>query len=125
MNDLPNLSGEHTALVTKADTAISLGSGSVPVLATPRLIAWLEAAAVAALAGDLQEGTTSVGMHVDVRHLAPTPVGGSVRAVATVTAAEGSIVTFEVEASDDHRRIATGMHTRAIVDVQRFLSRLG
>jgi len=115
--------------VTDADTAMALGSGDVPVLATPRVIAWLEAATVAALASTLDATSTSVGTRVEVEHLAASPVGATVVARAAVSYVEGRLVRFEVAA--EHRLgdappvvVATGRITRVILDRARFLSRL-
>ncbi len=126
MNDAitPGAGGTHSAVVGDTDTAIALGSGSVPVLATPRLVAWLEAAAVAALTGSLPDGSTTVGTHIDVRHLAATAVGKTVRVVARVRSVEGRTIEFDLEADDDRTRIAEGVHTRVVVDEARFLARL-
>ncbi len=126
MNDAitPGAGGTHSAVVGDADTAIALGSGTVPVLATPRLVAWLEAAAVAALTGSLPDGSTTVGTHIDVRHLAATAVGKTVRVVARVRSVEGRTIEFDLEADDDRARIAEGVHTRVVVDEARFLARL-
>lgn len=119
-----DLSGVHSAVVRDDDTAIALGSGSVPVLATPRLVAWLEAAAVAAVAGAIEDGSTTVGTLIDLQHLAPTAVGRPVEAHATVTSFDGRTMEFELSAIDDRTTIATGRHTRVIVDVERFAGRL-
>jgi predicted thioesterase len=115
--------------VTEADTAMALGSGDVPVLATPRLIAWLEAATVACLASSLDPTATSVGTRVEVEHVAPSPVGASVVARASVSHVDGRLVRFEVAAEHQTPEgisavIATGRITRVIVDRARFLSRL-
>ncbi len=120
----PGLGGSHRAIVGDADTAIALGSGSVPVLATPRLVAWLEAAAVAALEGVLPAGSTTVGTHIDIRHLAATAVGKTVEANATVISTKGRTVEFDLVASDDTATIAAGRHVRVVVDEERFISRL-
>jgi len=119
----PGLSGSSQATVTHADTARALGSGDLEVLGTPRLVALLEHAAVVALDGELDEGTTSVGVAVDIEHLAPTPVGGTVRAVATLMDIEGHTLHFTVQALDDRGEVARGEHRRALVDRQRFLRR--
>ena len=109
--------------VTPADTALALGSGDVEVLATPRLLAWCEAATVAALA--LPPGRTSVGTRVSLDHLAPTPVGGSVTVTATLEHEDGRLVRFSVAASDGlGRLVATGEVTRVVVDRARFLARV-
>lgn len=115
-----------TRVVTDDDTAQALGSGTVPVLATPRVLAWLEAATVAA-AGDLGEGRTSVGTRVELDHRAATPVGAEVRLTARVAHRDGRRVDFEAIAEHDlgdgpvvaaHARI-----TRIVVDLDRFLGR--
>ena len=118
---------EH--LVTGADTAVALGSGDVPVLATPRLLAWLEAATVAALAPSMPAGSTSVGTRVEVTHVAASPVGAHVRTSASVSYLDGRLVRLEVAA--EHRDadgawvvVATGRVTRVVVDRERFLARL-
>ena len=118
------LKGSHRAVVAEHDTAIALGSGSVPVLATPRLVAWLEAAAVAALGDALSAGSTTVGTHIDLRHTAPTAVGMAVDAMASVVSVDGRTVEFELTAQDDQTTIATGRHVRVVVNSEKFLSRL-
>jgi fluoroacetyl-CoA thioesterase len=111
--------------VTAADTAAALGSGDVDVLATPRLLAWAEAATCAALAADLPEGRTSVGTRVRLEHLLPTPVGGQVRVTATVEHLDGRLVRFTVQAEDGEGRLAaTGEVTRVVVDRDRFAARV-
>ncbi len=115
--------GTHRAEVSGEDTAVRMGSGDVPVLATPRLVAWMEAAAVASL--DLPEGTTSVGIHVSVDHSAPTLAGAAVRAIAEVRAVDGPRIEFDVRAFEGERLIAGGTHTRVILDRERFLARAG
>lgn len=113
-------------VVTDADTALSVGSGDLPVLATPRMIALMEAAACLALAGHLPPGVTSVGSAVDIRHLAPSPIGAAVIASATVTGFEGEKVTFDITARHvvgDGRSvtIGRGTHSRVIVDRGMFM----
>ena len=99
----PGLTGEIEAVVTEADTAARLGSGLVPVFGTPALVGLMEGAAVQALAGRLPPGQTSVGGRIDVRHLAPTPVGMRVRARAELLEVEGRRLVFRVEAWDVSR----------------------
>ncbi|MFJ5775272.1 thioesterase family protein [Streptomyces sp. NPDC093094] len=108
--------------VTEADTALALGSGDVPVLATPRLIAWLEAAAVRAARSRLGSGLTTVGTAVRVRHLRATGVGETVEVSATAPAdMAGRRLTFEVRAVDGSGElVATGEIDRAVVDLDRF-----
>jgi predicted thioesterase len=111
--------------VSEADTAIALGSGDVPVLATPRLIAWLEAATVEAAAPYVEAGRTSVGTAVRVEHLRATSVGGRVEVSATVVTAEGRRLLFTVRALDgDGRIVASGEIERVVVDRERFLAAL-
>lgn len=105
------------------DTALSFRSGSVPVLATPRLVALCEEAAVAAIAGHIDESSTSVGMRVQFDHLAPTMVGSPVTAEATLEKISGRRLTFTVSASDPRGLIAAGKVTRVVVDIERFLDK--
>jgi fluoroacetyl-CoA thioesterase len=117
--------GRLELVVTEADTAIALGSGDVPVLATPRLLAWLEAATVAALDGRLDDGQTSVGSRIELEHRSATRVGVTVTVTADLVAADGRLLRFSVAAQDaDGRLLATGEVTRVVVDRERFLSRL-
>lgn len=112
--------------VTEADTATALLSGDLPVLATPRLIAWLEAASCEAIRPRLDPGQTTVGTRVVVDHVAPSPVGTRVVAVARLSEVEDRTLTFEVEASDvtTGHALAHGVITRVVVDEQRFMGRL-
>lgn len=121
--ELP-LFGEAERLVTEEWTAIRMGSGTVPVLATPALVAVMEEAAVRALEGYLPPGQTSVGVRIDVRHLAATPPGMRVRARATLVAVEGRRLTFRIEAWDDREKVGEADHERVLVDVERFLERV-
>ena len=109
--------------VGDADTAIALRSGIVPVLATPRVVSLVEEAAVRALEGQLASGETSVGMQVQLDHLAPTAVGDVVVAEATVEKVTGRRIRFTVAVNDDRGLVAVGRVTRAIVDVDRFLDK--
>jgi fluoroacetyl-CoA thioesterase len=114
---------EH--VVGDGDTAEALGSGDVPVLGTPRLVALAEAATVAALAGHLAGGQTSVGTRVELDHLAATPLGGVVRVHAEVVHVAGRTVRFAITATDGAgATVGRGTVTRAVVDRERFLSRL-
>ena len=124
MNRLhPGARATHSRVVSGADTAEAMGSGDVPVLATPRLVAWMEAAAVAAIASALPEGSTTVGTRIEVRHTAPTPVGGTVAVTATLVEAAGARLTFRLEASTAGEAVATGSHDRVVVDRARFVER--
>jgi fluoroacetyl-CoA thioesterase len=110
--------------VTDADTAIAMLSGAVPVLATPRLVALFEEAAMAAIDGQLADNETSVGMRVQIDHLAPTAVGASVTAEATLDKVEGRRLVFTVSARDARGLVGAGKVTRVIVDLQSFLDKL-
>lgn len=120
----PGLAGESAQIVTDELTASHLGSGLVSALATPAMIALMENAGVNAIREYLRAGQTSVGIEVNVKHLAATPVGMRVRARAEVLSADKRRVTFRVEAWDDRERIGEGTHVRAIVDEARFKERI-
>ena len=110
--------------VTGADTAASVGSGDVPVLATPRLIAWLEAATVHAAAPFTEPGQTTVGTAVRIEHRRASKVGATVEVVAGPPTVAGRRLTFQVRAVDDAGQlVATGEIDRAIVDREQFLGR--
>ncbi len=117
------LHGSAKLVVADADTAIALRSGEVPVLATPRLIALCEEATIAATAEQLPVGQTTVGMRVQVDHLAPTHIGSSVAAEATLERVEGRRLTFTVSVSDHCGLVAAGKVTRVIVDTEEFLEK--
>jgi fluoroacetyl-CoA thioesterase len=113
--------GTAVTTVEAADTAIALGSGDVPVLGTPRIVALLEQAAVAAIASGLDVGVTSVGIHVAVDHLAASFVGVTIEAVAEVVEVNGRAISFRLTVYEGDRTVATGNHTRLVVDRERFL----
>jgi predicted thioesterase len=108
-------------IVSDADTAIAMGSGSVPVLATPRVIALCEEATCAAIEDRLGEGETSVGTEVQLKHVAAVRVGHQVRAEATLERVEGRRLIFTVSVTDDSGLIAAGKVTRVVVDEAAFL----
>ena len=111
--------------VTDDDTAQAVGSGDLPVLGTPRLLAWMEAATCAAVEGRL-DGATSVGTRVSVEHLAANKVGDRLEVTATVAHHDGRLWRFAVEATDERGRlVGQGEVTRVAVDPERFLARLG
>ena len=111
--------------VTAEDTAQTLGSGDLPVLGTPRLLAWCEAATCAAVEGTL-EGATSVGTRVSLEHLAASAIGEPVQVTASLTHRDGRLLRFAVEATDGRGRlVGQGEVTRVAVDPERFLARLG
>ncbi|WP_431727453.1 thioesterase family protein [Verrucosispora sp. TAA-831] len=121
----PGLSARVELTVTDADTAEAVGSGDVPVLGTPRVLALAEAATVAASASHLPAGATSVGTRVALTHLAATPVGRTVAAQATLTTVDRRRLVFDVEVTEGGQRVAEGRVERVVVDRQRFVERAG
>lgn len=117
------LRGDAKLIVDHADTAAALGSGSVEVLGTPRVVALCEEATCSALVGALEEGSTTVGMRVQIDHLQPTPVGAAVIAEAVLEKIEGRRLTFHVSASDERGLVAAGRVTRVVVDVDNFMNK--
>jgi len=115
-----------TYTVTEADTAIAVGSGSLPVLGTPRLLAWCEAATCAAIEAALPEGGTSVGTRVSLEHLAASPVGAELEVAASTAYVDGRLHRFTVSARhvQDGRVVGAGEITRVVVDAERFMSRV-
>ena len=128
MIDLTNvpsgLKGSADLVVGVEHTAPSIGSGLVPVLATPVMINLIEAAALAAVEHFLPPGHQSLGIHLDVRHFAATPIGMHVTATAELIAIESRTLSFRVEARDDKEPIGGGSHQRVIVNVARFDERV-
>ena len=120
----PGLKGYARIHVGVEQTAPSIGSGKVPVLATPVMINVIEAAALAAVEHLLPLGYQSLGIHLDVRHFAATPIGMHVEATAELTAVEGRTLSFKVEARDDIEPIGGGTHQRVVVNVARFDERI-
>lgn len=109
--------------VSDADTAQALGSGDVPVLGTPRVVALAEAATVAATARVLESGQTTVGVRVELDHRSATPVGRSVVAEALLTKVDGRRLTFEVTVRDGDTVAAEGRVERVLVDRHRFVEK--
>ena len=116
---------EAAEAVTKEKTAQVMGSGSLPVYATPAMCCLMEKAAAELLEEQAEPGWTSVGGAMAIRHEAPTPVGVPVRAEAEVTAVEGRRVEFKVAAFDEAGQIGHGTHTRFLVQGDRFLAKAG
>jgi fluoroacetyl-CoA thioesterase len=116
----PTDSATIETVVTRADTARALGSGDVDVLGTPRVLALAEAATVDVAAACLRPGQTTVGTHVELDHTAPSHIGATIRAEATLVHKAGSRLTFDVRVSQDDRTVATGRIIRAIVDRATF-----
>jgi len=118
------LSATVELVVGEADTAIAFGSGDVAVLATPRIIALVEEATVAALQGELDDDQTSVGVRVQIEHISPTAVGCPVRAECSLEKVQGRRLVFTVSARDDRGLVAAGKVTRVVVDREGFLEKL-
>jgi predicted thioesterase len=114
------LSEAISTTVTDADTAIALGSGDVAVLGTPRVVALLEEAAIAALVGSLPAGATTVGTNITINHMAASAVGATVSARATVVGVQGKKILFDIELTEGDTLAAKGTHTRVIVDRATF-----
>lgn len=120
----PGLKAETEITVSEADTAARWGSGLVPVYSTPALVGQMENTAVVALAGHLPAGQTTVGGRIDIRHLAPTPVGMKVRAVAELTGVEGRKLVFRIEAWDEVEKVGDALHERFVIDEAKFMARV-
>lgn len=110
--------------VEERHLAINMGSGDLPVLATPALVALMENAAMLAVAPQLPEGSSTVGSYIQTSHLHPTPLGGTVRATATLVSHEGRKLTFTITAEDDKGIVGEARHERFIIDRQRFMAKL-
>jgi predicted thioesterase len=119
-----NAMERRSLLVEREHTAGELGSGTVDVLATPMLIALMEAAAMDAVQGYLAEGWTTVGTRVEVEHMRATPLGGRVTAEAILVKRSDRVLEFTVQAWDGSGAVGQGTHTRIIIDRDRFMARL-
>jgi predicted thioesterase len=117
------MKGTAENLCEREDTALEVGSGSLLVYATPCMAALMEAAACAAIEEALGENETTVGIELNLKHTAATPVGLEVRAEAEVTAVEGKIFSFQITAYDEAGKIGEATHKRALVNSQRFLEK--
>ena len=121
---VPGLEGHAEIVVGEEHTAPRIGSGRVRVLATPVMINLMEAAALDAVENLIPAGHQSLGTRLDVRHIAATPVGMRVRATAKLLAVDGRTLEFRVEAHDEKDLIGDGVHTRLVVNVERFDQRV-
>lgn len=119
------LSARSVTTVTAENTAAAMGSGDLPVFATPAMIALMEHAALEAVAAELPEGSTTVGAELNVTHLKPSGLGTEITATAVLTAVEGRKLTFNVGARDAEGMIGEGTHVRYIVDRAKFMAKLG
>ena len=124
----PGLRGEVGLIVAEEHTAQHLGSGAVKVLATPQMVLLMERAGVAAVDHLLPDGYRTVGAHLDVQHLAPTPVGFEVRAIAELIGVDGRRLAFRVQVHEEPfgegQLVGQGTHQRAIINLQRFSQRV-
>ncbi len=117
------MKGRVDIVVKDEDTAVAFGSGGVEVYATPMMVGLMENASLSAVDGFLSEGYATVGTHLDVRHLAATPVGMKVYAQAELLEVDGKALTFKVEAFDEVEKIGEGIHRRYIISLEKFLER--
>ncbi|WP_110208729.1 thioesterase family protein [Nocardioides daejeonensis] len=122
---MAELTATQTFTVTDDDTAQAVGSGSLPVLGTPRLLAWCEAVTCLAIEPLLTAGRTSVGTRVSLEHLAASRIGATVTVEAHAVYAEPKLVRFTVAARMGDKLVGSGEVTRVVVDAERFLARLG
>jgi fluoroacetyl-CoA thioesterase len=118
------MTGEAVTTVNNENTAAAIGAGGVEVFGTPMLIALMENASWKAVADALDEGYVTVGTHVNIRHLAATPLGQQVRASAELIEIDTRRLVFSVVAYDERQKVGEGRHERTIVNLERFLARV-
>jgi fluoroacetyl-CoA thioesterase len=118
------LVGKASREVTAAESATHLGSGAVSVYATPAMVALVERTCQQLVQPMLPKGQTTVGIGIQVRHLAPTPIGATVRTRVEVTSVEGGQITFRAQVWDETELIGEAEHRRAVIDVGRFMKRV-
>jgi predicted thioesterase len=119
----PGLTGKKSDKVTTNNTAISYGSGGAAVYATPAMVGLMEAACLSIVDPLLPDGLSTVGISLNLRHLAATPVGMSVTAQAELLTVSGKKLTFSVQAFDDKEKIGEGTHERYIIELNKFLQK--
>ncbi len=115
--------GESKTIVNDKNTAISLGSGGIPVFATPAMIALMENAALNSVSGFLPEGNSTVGIQINTSHIAATPVGMEVTAKSELVQIDGKKLTFKIEAFDEKEKIGEGVHERFVINVDKFMQK--
>ncbi len=118
------LAANSAVVVSESNTAMTLGSGDLMVFATPAMIALMENAAMKAVAEALAEGSTTVGTEMNVTHIKASGMGAEIVATAVVTSVEGRKIVFNVGARDGEGMIGEGLHTRFIVDREKFMSKI-
>lgn len=119
----PGMTARIEKVVAETDTAVHFGSGEVRVFATPMMIALMEKAALTAVDPHLEAGFATVGLTVNVKHMAATPVGMKVTAAAELLEVQGKKLTFRIEAFDEAEKIGEGLHERYIIELFKFLER--
>jgi predicted thioesterase len=117
------ITGESKTVVSEKNTAITHGSGSVPVFATPAMIALMENAALSSVQPLLPEGHTTVGTKITSSHIAATPLGMEVTAKSELTEIDGKRLVFRVEAYDAKDKIGEGIHERFIINIEKFMQK--
>lgn len=115
------MTAEVEKVVGEKDTAASFGSGAVLVFATPMMVGLMENAALNTVDSHLPENYSTVGIHLDVKHMAATPVGMKVRATAELIEIDGKKLKFKIEAYDEKDKIGEGYHSRYIINVPKFI----
>lgn len=120
---MAGLVGDAEASVNENNTALAVGSGNLKVFATPMMLALMEEASCNALKGKLPEGYETVGMSVDIVHLAPTPINMKVKAKAKLINVDKRKLTFEVEAFDERERVGSGTHQRFLIESNKFMEK--
>lgn len=119
------LKSESRTVVSQDNVAATMGSGDMPVFATPAMVALMENAAMNAVAAELEAGASTVGVEMSVSHVKASPVGAEVTASAELVEVDGRKLTFEVKAWDGKGTIGEGRHVRFVVDRERFMGKLG
>lgn len=114
------IKGKEIVIVDETNTAKTMGSGTLNVFATPAMTALMEKTAWKSVAGELEEGSGTVGIRLDITHDAPTPLGMKVTCESVLTSIDGRKLTFEVEAWDERGKIGSGVHERFIIDNKKF-----
>ena len=118
------MQGTAETIVNDSNTAISMGSGSLPVFATPAMIALMEAAACNAIESTLSADETSVGISIHADHIAASSIGDSIKAVASISEKDGRIITFTIECFAGDLKIGSCIHKRCVVNKEKFMARL-
>ena len=124
MDHLLGVVGYAATVVGPENTAVTVGSGSLPIFSSPSMVALAEQAAVSAIQAFLPLGTTTVGMSISMKHLAATPVGHNIQAEAVVTAVEGRRIEFQVKVFDEREKIGEGHHERFVLEAESFMNKL-